>query len=107
MFFKKGPVVTAELAESLVAGIDYYLVPSTTLMNCTLRLKNGFAVVGTSACLPTTNFDLKVGMEWSRKDAISKLMNLLAFQANDMMTNGAVHAAILTTLDALKESKDE
>ena len=107
MFFKKGPVVTPALAEDLIAGLDYYLVPNTTLMNCTLRLKNGYAVVGTSACLPTTEFDLKIGMEWAKKAAIEKLMDLLAFQANDMITNGSAHAAILKTLNALKESKNE
>jgi hypothetical protein len=107
MFFNKGPVITTALAEELIAGLDYYLVPSTTLMNCTLRLKNGYAVTGHSACLPTTEFDIKVGMEWARKDAVSKLMDLLAFQANDMITNGAAHAAIFKTLDALKENENE
>lgn len=107
MFFKKGPVVTPALAESLIKSLDYHLVQGTTLMYCTLKLENGYTISGRSACLPTTEFNPQLGMKYSREDAVKNLMECLAFQANDMITNGAVHAAISNALNALKESKNE
>jgi len=98
--------VTLEMAEALVKAVDYYLVPRTTLMHCTLILENGFAVSGKSACLPTTEFSPQLGMKFSREDATRNLMELLAFQANDMVTNGAAHAAIFKAIDVLKENPE-
>jgi N-acetylglucosamine-6-phosphate deacetylase len=104
MSFKKGPVVTPQLIDILVAGIDYHLVEGTTTMYCSLKLKNGFTVTGTAACLPTTVFDPKVGMMWSRKAAEDKLTELLAFMVCDAINDGVALAAVNVSLNVLKEN---
>ncbi len=40
---------------------------------CCLTLQNGFEVVGTSAFVDPTDYDLEVGKEWAKKAALSKL----------------------------------
>jgi len=103
MSYKKGPVVTSDLIQSLIETISYHLVDGTTTMYCSLTLKNGYTVTGTAASLPTTVFDPTVGMFWSRRDADSKLVELLAFMACDTINGGAALLAVTNALNVLKE----
>lgn len=104
MSYKKGPVITEELANSLIRSVEFHLIDGTTSMTCALNLWNGFTVIGTSACLSTTTFDPQIGMRWSKQSAVTKLMELLAFMAADQLSTNAASQAISKTLSALKES---
>lgn len=104
MSYKKGPVVTEGLADSLIRSVEFHLIEGTTSMTCALNLLNGFTVVGFSACLATTTFDPQIGMKWAKHDAVNKLMELLSFMAADQISNNAASQAISKTLNALKES---
>ena len=46
---------------------------------CVLVLKNGFEIVGSSACVNPAYFNYNIGRENSFKDAINKLGNYAAF----------------------------
>lgn len=102
-----GPVLTEDLVERLVAGTEYHLYQGTTLMSCTLKLCNGFAVVGTSSSLPTTRFNPQLGMKYSREDAMNKLQEHLAVMVYDATApdNRRVSAVIQNAINALKEGK--
>lgn len=47
---------------------------------CVLVLKNGFTVVGQSACADPTNFNQEIGQRIARADAVNKIWPLLGFQ---------------------------
>ena len=49
--------ITEEHVNSIIAGIVYYVFPDTTHTVCVLTLKNGFTVIGESACIIPKNFD--------------------------------------------------
>lgn len=55
---------------------------------CVLVLKNGFTVVGTSACVNPGNFDEEKGREIAREKAVAGLWPLLGFRLADREQGG-------------------
>jgi len=52
-------------------------VPELRLLTlCVLVLKNGFTVVGKSACASAANFDAEVGRKVARQDAVNQIWAL-------------------------------
>lgn len=47
---------------------------------CVLVLKNGFTVVGKSACASPENFDAELGRKIARQDAVSQIWPLEGYQ---------------------------
>jgi Phage protein (N4 Gp49/phage Sf6 gene 66) family len=56
-----------------VPGMDH---PARLLTICVLVLKNGFTVVGKSACASAANFDWEVGRKVARMDAVNQIWAL-------------------------------
>lgn len=52
---------------------------------CVLVLKNGFTVVGQSACVSTANFDAAMGRQIARQKAVDQLWPLLGFRLADTL----------------------
>lgn len=59
-----------------------------------LVLKNGFTVIGKSACVSRENFDADIGRKIARDDAMKNLWPLVAFRLCDKL---AAEAAIEAT----------
>lgn len=57
---------------------------------CVLVLRNGFTVVGTSACASPENFNAETGRQIARKKAAEQLWPLLGFRLRDKITAGEV-----------------
>lgn len=55
---------------------------------CALVLKNGFTVVGTSACVDPANFDEQKGREIARQNAIQQLWPILGYQLREKLHGG-------------------
>jgi len=53
----------------------YYRFPGTTMTVCLLTLRNGYQVIGESAC-PEENFDDERGRSLARKRARNKIFEL-------------------------------
>lgn len=81
------PRVTPERIESVIAGEYFFTgadathecpqLPSLGLLTfCILVLKNGYTVVGTSACASPENFDRDLGRKIARNDAVQKIWPL-------------------------------
>jgi hypothetical protein len=68
---------TARVAE-LVEKTQYIRAGAKTTV-CLVTLKNGFEVIGTSACVNPANFDEKVGEHWALKAALDKIEELEGF----------------------------
>jgi hypothetical protein len=69
------PKVTEAHIESLIVDEDYRIM-GETLTVCSLTLRNGYTVVGTSACVYPENFDADVGRKIARGKATSKIWSL-------------------------------
>ncbi len=75
--------VTIEGIRNEIVGETYYVFPDTTVTVCLLTLKNGFHVVGSSACVSPANFDKKIGEVMARDNALNKCWELLGFRLLD------------------------
>lgn len=52
---------------------------------CVLILRNGFTVVGKSACASPENFDAELGRKIARQDAVSQMWPLLGFALKERL----------------------
>lgn len=70
------PRVTPEIVDNAIVDEKYYVFPDTTVTVCCLFLKNGFTVIGESACASPENFDAELGRKISRDNARQKIWML-------------------------------
>ena len=68
--------VTLQHIDSLILKTYYHVPEGTTLTICVLTLKNGFNVVGESACVNPLNFDPLIGMTLAHENAKNKIWAL-------------------------------
>jgi hypothetical protein len=54
---------------------------------CVLVLKNGFTVVGTSACASPENFDADLGGKIARKAAVDQMWPLMGYELRSRLAN--------------------
>lgn len=97
---KTGPKVSPQDIENAIAG-EYFttadkafrdcpILPSLPLLTiCVLVLRNGFTVVGTSACVSPENFEREIGEKVARADAIRQCWPLLGYALRDKVAAGA------------------
>lgn len=62
------------------------LEPVSLLTFCVLVLKNGYTIVGKSACASPENFDATIGQRIAREDALKQIWPLLGFRLRDTLT---------------------
>ena len=70
------PRLTPELIDSCILTEQYHVFPGTTLTVCALMLKNGYQVVGESACASPENYDADLGRRIARDNARNKIWAL-------------------------------
>ena len=95
--YGNAPRVTVDLIEELIASEHYFtayegaiaagIEPDQKLPEalklltiCVLEMKNGFTVLGQSACASPSNFSREIGQKVARQDAINKIWPLLGYQ---------------------------
>lgn len=66
--------------------------PLGLLTFCVLTMRNGFTVVGKSACVSPANFDAALGRRIAREDAINNCWPLLGYQLRTTLMGDAGHA---------------
>lgn len=66
--------LTTEYLNSLVDNVGYVYQGLLTI--CTITLKNGFQLVGTSACVSKDNYDVQIGRNIAYENAFAKLWEL-------------------------------
>jgi len=71
-----GVRVTDLHVDSQILTSQYHVFPGTTLTVCCLTLRNGFHVVGESACASPENFDAQIGRDLAYGDARRKIWAL-------------------------------
>lgn len=65
------------------------ITPLSCLTLCILHLRNGFTVVGHSACVSIENFNEAIGRQVARKHAIEQLWPLLGYQLKERLYQAA------------------
>jgi len=70
------PRITPQHIDDQILTEQYHVFPGTTLTVCALTLKNGFQVVGESACAAPENFDAGLGRKIARDNARNKIWAL-------------------------------
>lgn len=68
--------INPKMIESAIVKEYYHVFPGTTLTVCVLILKNGYAVVGESACASQENFNAELGWKIARENAKRKIWPL-------------------------------
>jgi hypothetical protein len=68
------PRVTEDVVNGVIVKDDYAVIGTLTV--CVLTLRNGFNVVGQSACVDPRNFDEAIGRTYARKNAVQQIWQL-------------------------------
>jgi hypothetical protein len=58
--------------QSKIQKTVYTVLPDTTTTVCQLIMKNGYVVLGTSACVDPAKFNKALGEKYAYEDAINK-----------------------------------
>lgn len=74
------PRITPDDLDNTIVSEQYHVFPGTTLTVCALTLRNGFQVVGESACASPTNFDRDIGRKIARGNARNKIWALEGYR---------------------------
>lgn len=90
MATREFPRVTEAVLESIIVGENYFV--DETLTICVLKLRNGFKVLGESACVDPRNFDEAIGRTYARKNAFSHLWKLEGYALAERIRIAAENA---------------
>ena len=72
--------LTKDDLKALVVKEYYHRIPDSTVTVCAITLKNGFVVVGDSACIDPRKFDEEIGRQVAFDDAIEKVWELEGYR---------------------------
>jgi len=82
--------LTPAKIDTLIANEDYHVFASTNLTVCCLTLRNGFVVVGESACISAANFDIELGRKISKENARKKIWQLESYLLKQILYDSKV-----------------
>lgn len=74
------PRITPDMISDTIQTEAYHIFPGTTLTVCALTLRNGFQVVGESACASPENFNAEIGRKIARENAKNKIWALEGYR---------------------------
>lgn len=81
------PRLTPKLIDEAIRTADYYIFPGTTVTVCCITLRNGFNVVGESACASPENFDEEIGRKIAFDNAKEKIWSLEGYLLKERTSN--------------------
>lgn len=93
-----GVIGAVERNERDEATAKLHESPLSLLTLCVLVLRNGYTIVGHSACASAANFDAGVGQRVARADAVRQLWPLLGYQLRDRLANADDMGAAVASL---------
>jgi hypothetical protein len=74
-------------AEGALGAGTGHTPPMELLTFCVLTLRNGFTVVGKSACASPENYDQNIGQEIAFKNAFDQIWALMGYELRSQLTN--------------------
>lgn len=82
------PRVTPQMVEETIdhsISPQYHVFPQTTVTVCCLSLRNGFTVVGESACASPENFNEALGREIAYDNAKQQIWKLEGYALRNLL----------------------
>jgi len=73
------PRVTMDHIQAAIEDKVFTRVEGTNVTICVLKLKNGFTVIGHSACVSDENFDMELGKKIAESNATDQCWQLFGF----------------------------
>lgn len=80
------PRVTPEHLEGVIVSEQYHVFAGTTFTACLLTLKNGYTVLGESACASPENFNAELGRKIARDSAKNKIWQLEGYLLREKLS---------------------
>lgn len=77
--------VTPEQVTELIVKAQFYVFPETTTTVACLTLKNGFTVIGESACASPKNFNRELGEKIAYDNARAKIWALEGYALRNQL----------------------
>ena len=81
---KPAPRITADGIKAVIAQAEYFR--SRTLTICILTLRNGFHIIGKSACASPENYDRAVGERYAYDDAFDQVWAFEAYLLKERLS---------------------
>ena len=81
------PRITPDHLETVITSEQYHIFPNTTFTACLLTLKNGYTVLGESACASPENFNAALGRKIARSNAVNKIWALEGYLLKEKLSN--------------------
>lgn len=91
----QAPRVTPSDVDAHIVSEQYHVFPGSTTTVCLLTLRNGFGVVGSSACAAGQNFDKEVGQVISRRAARELIWPLLGYALRNQLEDAKNQTSLL------------
>lgn len=79
------PRITSAAIENNIVKEEFQVFANSTLTVCVLTLRNGFTVVGESACASPENFDAALGRRIARDKAKDKIWSLMGYALREQL----------------------
>lgn len=80
------PRVTPEHLERVIISEQYHVFNNSTFTACLLTLKNGYTVLGESACASPENFNAELGRKIARESAKNKIWQLEGYLLREKLS---------------------
>jgi hypothetical protein len=85
------PRLTPTSIDETIDKAEYHIFADSTVTVCLLTLRNGFNVVGKSACASPENFDKEIGRQIAFEDARQKIWELEGYLLKERLLNPTEH----------------
>lgn len=79
------PRLTPQSIEDTIYDKRFYVFEGTTFTVCLLTLRNGYQVIGESACASPENFDAEIGQKIAYENAKNKIWQLEGYLLRDKL----------------------
>lgn len=81
------PRLTPTLIDEAIVSEQYHVFHDSTFTACLLTLKNGYTVLGESACASPENFNASLGRKIARENARNKIWQLEGYLLKEKLFN--------------------
>lgn len=83
------PRITPEQVDAQIQRVQFHVFEGSQLTVCCITLRNGFTVVGESACASPENFNAAIGEKIARDKAREKIWPLLGYALREQLNRPA------------------
>ena len=86
--------LTVSDIQAVVTKVVYTVLSDYRTTICQLTLRNGFTVIGKSACVDVRNYNQALGEKYAYEDAISKVWELEGYLLKETLYQGAKNGQV-------------